>query len=142
MAALVDTNVLVYRYDARDPEKQRRAREVLRRGILEDSVRISYQSIIEFYAVVTRSTARLRRLLDPADGARETEEILWQFPVFYPNAETIRLGLRGAATYQLSWFDALIWAIAEQHAIELLISEDFEHGRRYGGVTAMNPFLE
>ena len=40
MAALVDTNVLVYRFDARFPAKQARATELLRRGIHDDTVRL------------------------------------------------------------------------------------------------------
>ena len=38
MAALVDTNVLVYRFDGRFPDKRKIAAGILRRGILEDSV--------------------------------------------------------------------------------------------------------
>jgi hypothetical protein len=40
VAALVDTNVLVYRFDDRFPEKQKIAVEILRRGIIDDSVRL------------------------------------------------------------------------------------------------------
>ena len=54
MAALVDTNVLVYRFDGRFPEKQRIATGILRRGIVEDSVRLPHQAIIGFVAAVTR----------------------------------------------------------------------------------------
>ena len=35
MAALIDTNVLVYRFDSRFPEKQKIATNILRRGIAE-----------------------------------------------------------------------------------------------------------
>ena len=38
MTALVDTNVLVYRFDPRDPAKQRTARELLREGIERDTL--------------------------------------------------------------------------------------------------------
>ena len=54
MAALVDTNVLVYRFGSRFTEKQKIATEILRRGIAEDSVRVPHQAIIEFVAAVTR----------------------------------------------------------------------------------------
>ena len=37
MVALVDTNVLVYRFDPRFPEKQSRAGELLREGIERDT---------------------------------------------------------------------------------------------------------
>jgi predicted nucleic acid-binding protein len=39
VAALVDTNILVYRFDNRFPSKKKIATEVLRRGIVEGSVR-------------------------------------------------------------------------------------------------------
>ena len=43
MAALVDTNVLVYRYDPRFPDKQGRATEFLRQGIADDSLRLAHR---------------------------------------------------------------------------------------------------
>ena len=53
MAALVDTNILVYRFDDRFPEKQKIATDLLKRGIAEDSVRVPHQAIMEFIAAVT-----------------------------------------------------------------------------------------
>ena len=64
-----------------------------------------------------------------------------QFPILYPDANVLRAALRGAAAYDLSWFDAHLWAYAEVHGIEVLLSEDFQHGRLYGTVTVRNPFL-
>jgi predicted nucleic acid-binding protein len=62
--------------------------------------------------------------------------------VLYPDERVLRVALRGAAAYQLSWFDAHLWAYAEVYGISELLSEDFQHGRRYGTVRAVNPFLE
>ena len=45
------------------------------------------------------------------------------------------------AAYQLSWFDAHMWAYAEHYGLPEILSEDFEHGRIYGGVRVRNPFL-
>ena len=55
MAALVDTNVLVYRYDPRFPEKQRRASALLRSGLEREEIQLSHQAIVEFVAAVSRS---------------------------------------------------------------------------------------
>ena len=52
-----------------------------------------------------------------------------------------RTALRGAAAYQLSWFDAHVWAYAEVHGLPELYSEDFQHGRLIGTVRMVNPFL-
>jgi predicted nucleic acid-binding protein len=141
VAALVDANILVYRFDVRFPNKQRIASELLRRGIVEDSIRVPHQAILEFVAAVTRPLVENRSLLTPEDARREAEEFLAQFSVLYPNEALVRLALRGAAAYQLAWFDAHLWAYAEHYGLSELISEDFQHDRLYGTVRVVNPFL-
>lgn len=141
MPALVDTNILVYRFDGRFPNKQRAATELLRRGIQNDSIRIPHQAVVEFVAAVTRPIADNQSLLTLEEARREAEEFLAQFNVLYPNEALLRLALRGAAAYQLSWFDAHLWAYAEHFGLTELISEDFQHDRLYGTVKIVNPFL-
>jgi len=140
-ASLIDTNVLVYRFDPRFPEKQAIANRLLREGLRTDSLRIPHQAVLEFMAVVTRVRIGAEPLLGQIDARRETEELLDQFRIVYPNAAVVRTALRGVAAYQLPWFDAHLWAYAECHGLTELISEDFEHGRLYGSVRARNPFL-
>jgi len=142
VAYLVDTNILVYRFDARFPEKQAAARDLLRRGLVEGAVRIPHQALLEFVAVVTRvrTGSSSKPLLAPDEARRETEELMAQFPVLVPNAALARRALQGAAAYQLSWFDAHLWAYAEHYGLEEIVSEDFEHGRLYGSVRIRNPF--
>ena len=142
MAYLVDTNILVYRFDGRFPEKQTVARELLRKGLAKDVVRIPHQSLLEFVAVVTRVRVGSASLLAPEEARRETEELMIQFPVLYPNAALFRTTLQGAAAYRLSWFDAHLWAYAEHYGLDEIISEDFEHGRLYGSVRVRNPFRQ
>ncbi|HET8773150.1 MAG TPA: hypothetical protein VFP80_05145 [Thermoanaerobaculia bacterium] len=48
MAALVDSNVLVYRVDARDRRKQKIATDLLRRGLGDGSIVIPHQALVEF----------------------------------------------------------------------------------------------
>jgi len=142
VAALVDTNVLVYRFDPRDPSKQTMATELLRRGIADGSVRLAHQAIVEFVAAATRPVAGGGPLLAVPDAVREAEELLVQFDILYPNDDIVRLALRGMAAYQLHWFDAHMWAYAEHYGLDELISEDFQDGRLYGGVRVVNPFRE
>ncbi len=141
MAGLVDTNILVYRFDPRYRDKQRVATEFLRKGIEQGTLRLPHQAIVEFVAVVTRPLLGGEPLLDRVEATRETEELLLQFEVLYPTADTVRLALRGAAAYGLSWFDAHLWAYAEHYGLSELVSEDFQHDRIYGGVRIVNPFV-
>lgn len=139
MAALVDTNVLVYRFDARDERKQRTAEALLRGGIEDGSLRVAHQSVVEFVAACTRALPA-GPLLAPDDARREAEELLTLYEVLYPNEHVVRTALRGAAAYQLSWFDAHLWAYAEHYGLSPLYSEDFQHERLYGTVRVINPF--
>jgi predicted nucleic acid-binding protein len=137
---LVDTNVLVYRFDPRFPGKQEIATALLRRGLAADQVRIPHQAVVEFIAAVTRPLDGGEPLLAPDDARREAEEILAQFVILYPTELLLRTAIRGWAAYQLGWFDAHLWAYAETYGLPHLISEDFQHDRLYGTVRAINPF--
>jgi predicted nucleic acid-binding protein len=112
-------------FDGRFTEKQKTATEILRCGILEDSVRVPHQAIVEFVAAVTRPV-RGHIILKQADALREAEEFLKQFTVLYPNEAILREAVRGCAAYQLNWFDAHIWAYAEHYGLEEILSEDFQ----------------
>lgn len=141
MAALVDTNILIYRFDPRFPEKQRRAKDLLELGIRNDTARLPHQAIVEFVAAVSRPLAGAPPLLPAPEARREAEDLLVQFTVLYPTEGVLRLALRGAAAYQLGWFDAHLWAYAEHYGLTELWSEDFQHDRYYGAVRAVNPFI-
>jgi predicted nucleic acid-binding protein len=140
VASLVDTNVLVYRCDPQHPEKREVARELLRQGLAHERLRVPHQAVVEFVSVVTRSPQG-RSLLPREEAWRQAEDLLAAFPVLYPNAGLVRTALRGMAAYQLSWFDAHMWAYAEHFGLPEILSEDFEHGRLYGSVRVRNPFL-
>ena len=75
----------------------------------------------------------------------DTNVLVYRFDPRFPRKQTIadellRLALRGVATYQLSCFDAHMWAYAERFGLDELVSEDFQHGRMYGTVQVTNPF--
>ena len=141
MAALVDTSILVYAFDHDFPRKQRIAIQLLIRGLEQNSIRIPHQAIVEFVAAVSRSRPGKGAILTVTEACEAAEEYLAVFQILYPNDEIVRLALRGAATYQLSWFDAHLWAYAEYYGLAELQSEDFAHDRIYGSVRIVNPFL-
>jgi predicted nucleic acid-binding protein len=99
---LVDTSVLVYRFDPRFPRKQHTATGLLRRGLAEDQAPPGHRRV---------------RGVSPSQA------------------------IRGWVAYQLGWFDAHLWACAEEYGLETLLSEDFQHERLYGTVRALNPFI-
>lgn len=141
MAALVDTNVLVCRFDPRDLKKQARARDLLRDGLGSGELFLPHQALVEFVAVVTRQGAD-GPVLPATEAWRELENYLTTFPILYPNDDVIRAAVRGASLHRLSWFDAHIWAYAESYGLTEIVSEDFQDGRLYGTVRATNPFAD
>ena len=137
--ALVDTNILVYRFDSRFPEKQRIATDLLRQGIVDESIRVPHQAIVEFVAAVTRPI-RGYSILPLASALNEAQALMTQFPILYPNSELLRTALRGCAAFKLSWFDAHMWSYAEHYKLPEIYTEHLQHGRVYGNVRIVNPF--
>ena len=143
MVRLVDTNILVYRYDLRFPAKQEVVIRLLREGMRAADLVLPHQAVIEFVAAASRPRQELAGapLLPRHAALREAEDLIAQFPVVYPDESVLRTALRGVSAYQLSWFDAHLWAYAEVNGYPEILSEDFEHGRRYGSVRVRDPFL-
>ena len=67
--------------------------------------------------------------------------MLAEFEVLYPTEEIIQAAMHATAAYQLPWYDALMWAYADVNGLTEILSEDFQHGRLYGRVRIVNPFL-
>lgn len=123
-------------------DKQAAAIALLRRGIEQDFLRVPHQAVVEFVSAVTKLRGSEKTaVMSLAEAGREAEELLSQFVILYPNEGVVRTALRGAAAYQLSWYDAHMWAYAEHYGLSELYSEDFEHNRLYGSVRAVNPFV-
>ncbi|HRC84167.1 MAG TPA: PIN domain-containing protein [Thermoanaerobaculia bacterium] len=143
MATLVDTSILLRRYDPRDRDKQALASRVLRMGLAQEILFLPHQAIVEFLAVATQPQADLPGggpLLSRELAVREAEELMVELPVLHPCDEMLRLALRGL-TYGLSWPDAHLLAYAEHYELDSILSEDFEHERFYGQVRVINPFM-
>ena len=97
--SLIDTNILVYRYDPRFPDKQRIATGLLRDGIVDGTMRLPHQAIVEFVAAAAWGGPE-NRLLEPSDARREAEEFMAQSPILYPDDAVLRTALRGMAAYR------------------------------------------
>ena len=140
MAALVDSNVLVYCFDDRFPDRQRIARALMRSGLETGALCLSHQSLLEFVAATTRRSRGETPLLSDTDAWHEMQNFLSIYPVLYPTEAVLRAAVQAAALHRLSWFDAHAWAYADVFGLDEIFSEDFQHGRRYGRVRATNPF--
>lgn len=134
----VDTNILVYARDTRDPRKRQRALDWLERLWRDQCGRTSTQVLNEYYVTVTRK-------LPPclaADAAWDDVEALGAWQPQVTNLELMRRARSVAAAMPLSWWDALVVAAAQLQGCAVLLSEDLGHRTRYGGVRVHNPFID
>jgi predicted nucleic acid-binding protein len=132
---VLDTNVLVYALDRREPEKRDRAREVLRR--LGTSGAILPAQVLSEFANVCLT--KLEPRPDPAAVQREVERLLLAFPVLPLTGPVVLEALRGVREHLLSYYDAQIWAVARLGQVGVVLSEDFNPGAVLDGVSFANP---
>lgn len=131
----LDSNVLVYAYQFNDPEKRKVAQELLEAAVAGQFV-ISTQVLAEF-------SATLLHKFSPPVGVEAMSEILdglSAIKVISPDGDTIRRAVEAHASYGLRFYDGMIVAAAERAGCKRLLSEDFNTGQSYFGITAENPF--
>lgn len=134
MTAFLDTNILVYCFDARVPHKHARANDLVRELLSgSERVLISTQVAIEFLNWSRRSGADLL-------AATRHAEALTLFDCLPTTLATVRAAWGLSLHEQLSWFDALIVQAALDGGAARLYSEDLQHGRRYGALEVLDPF--
>jgi predicted nucleic acid-binding protein len=131
----LDTNVLVYAYDAGEPEKQRVARSLLKRGILGKTV-ISVQVLAEFAATLLHKISPSA----PADAVLKGLDAMAPFRLVTPDAELVRRAVEARAAYGIHFYDGMIVAAAERAGCARIWSEDLNSKQQYFGVLAENPF--
>lgn len=127
-----DTNVLIYAFAAGD-RRSARAEALLSAGgvigvqVLNEFTNVArrklgwdWPHVDAALAVITELTAPVRPL---------TADI---------HANAVKLARSSA----LSFYDALIVAAAADAGCRVLLTEDLQHGRKFGGVAIQNPFLD
>ncbi|MBM3341914.1 MAG: PIN domain-containing protein [Betaproteobacteria bacterium] len=130
----LDTNILVYSVDLDAGARHDRAIELFEL-LTPDNCVLSLQSLSEFYAAVTR-----KKLMPMADAMAQIDDWQQLFPVVAAKGATLTRALAGVKRYQLSFWDALLWATVREARVDTLLSEDFQHEQLLEGVQIINPF--
>ena len=136
---LADTNVLVYAYDRSEPQKQRRALEVLDRLAVSRVGVISTQVLAEFFVAVTR---KIETPLSVSEAYVRVKNYLQAWTVLNLTGMIVLEAARGVREHQFNFWDAQIWAAARLNQIPIVFSEDFNAGAVTEGVQFVNPFAE
>ncbi|MFN8495220.1 MAG: PIN domain-containing protein [Caldilineaceae bacterium] len=133
----VDTNVLVYAYDAREREKHVRAIQIIDQFNRAGVGVISTQVLTEFFVTITR---KLPDPLTPYEAYTHLGNYVQSWTILDLTALIVLEAARGVVDYQFSVWDAQIWAAAKLNQIEIVFSEDFNGGAMIEGVRFINPF--
>jgi len=130
-----DTNILPYGYDLDAPAKRERAKELIEDAWLKPGrAAISVQVLQEFHVNFVRSRHT------QADAMALIEDFSrWQ--VIDNTLSLFGLGLALQVRWQISLRDSMILAAAQTSGARELLTEDLNHGQKYGGVWVINPFL-
>lgn len=134
--AFLDTNILVYADDLDSPGKRVIAQSIIGDCLLANAGVLSTQVLQEFFAV---SVTKFRTA---AEEARRRIELFASLEVFPIGVEDILGAIDLHRLHGYSFWDCLILRAALQSGCTVLYSEDLEHGRRFEGLTVVNPFLE
>jgi predicted nucleic acid-binding protein len=139
MAGLVfvDTNVILYTFDPRYPDKQARARDWLRVCWLRRCGRVNSQVMNEFYA---NARGRFSKAVSVEEARAEVRRYQ-QWKPWQVDHATVETAWALESRYRISYWDALMVASAQHIGCSWLLTEDLQHGMHIEPLRILNPFL-
>lgn len=131
----IDTNIVVYANDKRDPEKQKIAVEVITR-LMESQQGVISTQVMQEYAYTA-----VKKLNQNHQAILRQLKLLEHFELILQTPEMIRRALEIKVTYGISFREACIISNAEGAHCSAIYSEDLDAGQYYSGIKVVNPFL-
>ena len=131
----LDSNVLVYAADARDPVRQEAAIKIIAAAARRDCVLVP-QALAEFFHAVTR-----KGIVPRPEAARQVEAWMTVFPLAPgPGSAALRTAIGEAAAGRFQFYDALLLATARDGGCTAVITEDMGAHTELDGVRIVPPF--
>lgn len=132
----IDINILLYAVDsAGNPEKHRRAVDLLDRLGTSGRGLLPLQTLTEFYSVAVR-----KYRAPPEQASRYVEVWSGVFPVREAVFADVVDAMRVHRDHGVQFWDGMIWSVAKRAGGRVLFSEDLQDGRELEGLRFMNPF--
>ena len=130
----LDTNVLIYSIDGKDPAKQVVAREIVVSAVRGGGFLISAQVLNEF------SNIALLKLKLSVEEVRKFVSFFSRIGVVSLESRWTDAALLLKQRYETQFFDSLLLASAQENGCDEILTEDLNDGQMYGSVKAVNPF--
>ena len=129
---LVDTDVIIYIYDSDNLEKSENAQQLIEAIVPSNLAVISTQIVGELFCHLNKYMK----------NAKEVVSLyLDNWKVLEINSLIIKEAIRAVSLYQMSYWDAQIWASAKLNQVPFIISEDVPGQNPLETVTYLNPFV-
>jgi predicted nucleic acid-binding protein len=132
--SFLDSNIFFYAIDAKDPAKQRRARDLISGLANSGDGVVSPQVVLEF------ANNAMKKLAFTPEETISMCESFADHTMVRPDLDLVRDSLRWMRIASISFWDACIVAAAEKAECKTLFTEDLSSGQRFGGVLVTNPF--
>ena len=132
----VDTNVLLYSIDSRDPVKRDAAAVWIAHCWRDECGRVSTQVLNELYANLRRVAPSHERA-----AARDFVRRYRSWSPWLVDDGTVDLAWHLEDRIAINYWDALMVAAAQQQACSHLLTEDLQHGQQIDGLRVVNPFM-
>jgi predicted nucleic acid-binding protein len=133
----IDTNVFVYSFDDRQPDKKVRALALISDALQTGNGMISWQVMQEFLNVSTR---KFLVPLKPEDAKLYLQKVLHPLCQVFPDVDLYSAALEIMTKSGYSFYDSLIIASAQRCGCVTLYSEDLHSGHLVDSVKVINPF--
>ena len=130
----LDTNVLIYSIDGKDPAKQVVAREIVVSAVRGGGFLVSAQVLNEF------SNIALLKLKLSVEEVRKFVSFFSRIGVVSLESRWTDAALLLKQRYETQFFDSLLLAAAQENGCDEILTEDLNDGQMYGNVKAVNPF--
>lgn len=130
----LDANVLAYSLDNLAGHKQGEAKSLIKALSAGDAI-LTLQAISECYWAVSRKAIAPRKQL-----IETLSDLQKLFPVVAAQPACFKSAVQLEERYRLSFWDAMLFATIREAGVQVLFTEDLQHGQTIDGVSILNPF--
>jgi predicted nucleic acid-binding protein len=134
----IDTNILIYAHYPETGKKFDIATDIVGTLWREGTGVLSTQVLQEFYRATTQK-------MKPAMPHQQAREVVADYSQWCSVKTDTQLLISASLLHErhnMQWWDALVIEGAMRSGAKTLLSEDMQHGQRFGELTVRNPFSE
>jgi len=136
---LIDTNILVYSYDASEQEKNEICVSLIKKAWMQEiTYAIALQNLSEFYVIVTK---KIEQPL-PAEKAKKIVKDMIDFNSWHVisfNEDTVINAIDISVKFKIHYWDSLLCATMKHNGITGIYTENEKDFKKIPWITVENP---